>query len=276
MNYSDLYDDGFLGEHVYGERYIDDYYMDERWKRISDSPIYWVSNKGRLWSSLSNAFIEGTPNIISGHVDIGLRINGCRQHQYLHRLVAEAFVPNPHNYTVVRHLDNDPLNNCADNLAWGTQYDNVQDSIRSGTFRYFNEQDREKAMVIRRTPVVAVRFSDGKRFYFESQQEASRELGIEQSTIHRCLCGDGHGAKGFYFIHDDLDFDQGAFEYSKNRHVRIRPTIRCINIYTGESMIFKSLTEAADELGISISSVSMVLHGKLRQARGWCFEYVDE
>ena len=37
---------------------------------------------------------------------------------YVHRLVAEAFVPNPHHYTKVRHLDGNPRNNRADNLQW--------------------------------------------------------------------------------------------------------------------------------------------------------------
>lgn len=49
--YYDGYDwdiDDFPGEYVYGDReYIDDYYMDERWKRIWDAPDYWVSTKAR-------------------------------------------------------------------------------------------------------------------------------------------------------------------------------------------------------------------------------------
>lgn len=46
---------------------------------------------------------------------------------YLHRLVAMAYIPNPNNYPIVRHLNDNPLDNRLANLAWGTQKDNVKD-----------------------------------------------------------------------------------------------------------------------------------------------------
>lgn len=53
---------------------------------------------------------------------------------YVHRLVAAAFLV-PATGPVVRHLDDNPANNCSSNLAWGTQRDNVQDMIRAGRAR---------------------------------------------------------------------------------------------------------------------------------------------
>lgn len=49
-----------------------------------------------------------------------------------HRLVAETYIPNPDNLPLVRHLDDNPLNNSIDNLAWGTKSDNTFDGIRNG------------------------------------------------------------------------------------------------------------------------------------------------
>ena len=49
-----------------------------------------------------------------------------------HRLVAEAYIPNPGNLPLVRHLDDNPLNNHISNLAWGTKSDNTFDGIRNG------------------------------------------------------------------------------------------------------------------------------------------------
>ena len=48
---------------------------------------------------------------------------------YVHRLVAENFIPNPSDYPIVMHLDDDPTNNYIDNLQWGTLKMNTQDMI---------------------------------------------------------------------------------------------------------------------------------------------------
>lgn len=201
--YYDGYDwdiDGFPGEYVYGnDRYVDEYYMDERWLRDVGDPQYWISNKGRAYSEQSKKFIHGTP-LKNGHVDVSLNHDGTRSHRYIHRMIAEAFIPNPHNYPIVRHLDSDPSNNCISNLAWGTQLHNMHDCIEANRFRYFTPEDIAKANTVRRTPLVAIRLSDKRREHFVSQQEASRVLGIDQSSINAVLNGRRKTAKGYRFI----------------------------------------------------------------------------
>ena len=58
-----------------------------------------------------------------------------RKNEFIHRLVAQTFIPNPDNLPVVMHLDNDKLNNHVSNLKWGTQSDNVQQAINDGRRR---------------------------------------------------------------------------------------------------------------------------------------------
>ena len=269
--------DGFPGEYVYGDGcYVDEYYMDEVWKPVRGFPHYWVSNKGRVYSSLSETFVRGTPNVKSGHIDLSLHRSGHRYHKFLHRLVAEAFIPNPFNYPTVRHLNDNPSDNCVENLAWGTQLDNVRDSIKNGTFRYFTEEDYEKAMQKRRMPIIAIRFSDNRELYFESQQEASRVLNIHQSSIYLVIAGKRYGADGYYFAKDNESFDYSKYEEAKKRYSRKYQKIKAIDIHTKDEYVFNSLTEAAYELDMSVSSISMVLHGKMRSAKGWIFEYLEE
>ena len=201
--YYDDYDwdvDGFPGEYVFGDDcYVADYYMDERWKPVRHFPGYWVSNKARVYSNTSNTFIYGTP-LRSGHIDITLHRNGQRYHKYLHRMVAEAFIPNPTNLPIVRHLNDNQSENEPWNLDWGTQLDNVHDCIRNGNAYRLSREDIERANAVRRTPIVAECVVTGKLSYFISQQEAARVLRINQSSINAVLHGRRKTAGGYIFF----------------------------------------------------------------------------
>ena len=262
------------GEYVFGDDvYIDADYMDELWKQYRGFPEYWVSTHGRVWSDYEQWFIYGSPNPESGYIDFSLKRNGVRYHRTLHRMMGEMFIPNPNNLPLVRHLDDIPDHNWLENLYWGSTEDNMQDCIRNGNFRYLTDDDREKAMQKRRTPVVAILFRDGTRTIYPSQQEASRQLGINQRDISDVVRRNNHGAKGYYFMNADEKFDKNRYEYAKKHFVPQRPFIVAINCETGEEILFHGLTEAANTLGMSIASVSNVLREKQRSAKGWYFKY---
>jgi hypothetical protein len=64
---------------------------------------------------------------------------GKKVHKSVHRLVAEAFLPNCDGLPVVCHKDSNPRNNHVSNLKWGSIKDNIQDEIKRGTFRGYNK-----------------------------------------------------------------------------------------------------------------------------------------
>lgn len=100
----------------------------EEWKTIIIDGIntnYMISNLGRV-KSLKRNIILSTYINHSGYECARLMINGKRFGTGVHRLVAQAFIPNPNNWPQVNHKDENPLNNRVENLEWCTsQYNNT-------------------------------------------------------------------------------------------------------------------------------------------------------
>ena len=67
-----------------------------------------------------------------GYPIIGLSKNGKLRTRTIHRLVAETFIENLHNYNVINHIDCNKSNNNVNNLEWCTQKHNVRESFRNG------------------------------------------------------------------------------------------------------------------------------------------------
>lgn len=109
--------------------------MEEIWKDIviekngvvyDYTGLYQVSNYGRV-KSLDRVDVRG--HKIKGKVlklgiyskkyqNVVLYKNGKDKKFSIHRLVATAFIPNPDNLPIINHIDENPLNNCVDNLEW--------------------------------------------------------------------------------------------------------------------------------------------------------------
>ena len=199
------YHDGYPGEFVYGDDVnIDDYYMEELWKPIKGfNGEYWVSDMGRVWSIKRRKFLRIKPLDDHGHLGVCLYKNGDRYYRYIHVLVAEAFIPNPHNHPFVRHIDDIPSNNTTDDLLCGTRRDNYLDSVRNGTAYILSDADREKGNADRKTPIIATNLFTKEKIYFKSQGEASRCLRIPQANIWKVLVGQRLRAGDYTFVYDE-------------------------------------------------------------------------
>lgn len=70
-----------------------------------------------------------------------LSMTGVNYTKYIHRLVAEAFIPNPDNKPQVNHIDGNKLNNCASNLEWVTGSENVIHAYDNGFMKTVTEEE---------------------------------------------------------------------------------------------------------------------------------------
>ena len=114
--------------------------MEEIWRDIAGfEGIYQVSNLGRIKSfqgwkraSCPKEFILKSTLANNGYCQVTLYKDTKRKKYLVHRLVAEAFIPNPDGLPHINHKDENPENNKADNLEWCTPlYNN-----KYGTARY--------------------------------------------------------------------------------------------------------------------------------------------
>ena len=113
----------------------------EEWKDIKNyEGLYQVSNEGRVKSltyrkcvngirtqSPANKMLKPSDNG-NGYLIVGLTKEGKRQNHYVHRLVADAFIPNDKEMPEINHKDFNKKNNCVENLEWCTRIGNVKHS----------------------------------------------------------------------------------------------------------------------------------------------------
>lgn len=102
--------------------------------------VYLVNNIGEVKRVSKNKLLTPYIGVKSkGYVYVKLCMNGVRCKKALHRIVAEAFIPNPLNKPEVNHKDGNKSNNCVSNLEWSNRSENEQHSYNVLKKRYRKE-----------------------------------------------------------------------------------------------------------------------------------------
>jgi len=164
--------------------------MTRIWKDLDITPYYQVSNMGEVRNKKTRRLFKGSLDK-DGYLHVTLRL-GLKKYKTpaIHRLVAEAFIPNPSTLPQVNHKDENKLNNCVDNLEWCTpQYNNA----------YGTHNERVKIANQARNGKKVKAIKDGKEYIFCSVKEAGRQLGFHYSNIFGCLSGRIKSIHGYKF-----------------------------------------------------------------------------
>ena len=114
-----------------------------------------------------------------------LELEFLGKHRYIHRLVAEAFIPNPDNLPQVNHKDENKANNTVENLEWCERVYNV--NYGTGI-----ERSKEKRFGDR---FVVINLDTGE--VYKTPKDASRATGIHNDSISRVCKGKSKTAGGY-------------------------------------------------------------------------------
>lgn len=169
--------------------------MKEIWKDIEGyEGLYQVSNTGKVKSfrqgkrnGASNEYLLKLTLNANGYPQIMLYRSPNDRHKHLvHRLVAQAFIPNPDNLEAVNHKDENPLNNNVDNLEWCTlSYNNAY-----GTARI--RQSITNGQRVQQFTINGVLLAT-----YESMHIASEITGVNKHAIKDCCIGHCQTGAGY-------------------------------------------------------------------------------
>ena len=162
--------------------------MKEIWKDKKDyEGHYQVSNWGRVKSIKfgKEIILKQHINIKGGYYYVCLLKNGKHKNYYAHRLVAEAFLPNPNNYKEVNHKDECKTNNVVSNLEWCDRKYNHN----YGTINERISQSQSK-------PVLQYDLEGNFIKEWKSTMECCRN-GYNQGAVAACCQGKRKTHKGF-------------------------------------------------------------------------------
>ena len=164
-----------------------------KWIKIDNFQRYSVSNLGFVRNDETGELL--TPALSpSGY--LRLMLTPGRVNKSVHRLVADAFIPNPENKPYVNHINGDKTDNRVENLEWCTPSENMQHARK---FLNWKPNILPKTLTASINACSKAVLCVESGIVYRSQCEASRKTGVSQAHISRCVLGKQHTAGGFHW-----------------------------------------------------------------------------
>lgn len=232
--------------------------MNEIWKDIKGyNGLYQVSNTGFVKSfQTKTPFIKKFNKNHQGYLSVALCLDNKVKLVKIHRLVAEAFLPNPENKPQVNHKDGNKSNNHVDNLEWVTASENIKHSFANCL----------QTMDLRKRKVSSYTL-DGKFLKtYDSIADASSDTGISIGNITTCCQGKFRYTKDI------------TWRYGENKEdiSPVKLKNKSISQYNLEGKFIKnydSAYEAGRALKLDRSSITKCCKGKANKVGNFIFKY---
>lgn len=186
----------------------------DRLKSIIGFPNFWISASGIVykdnWNHTKERRALKSFNDLDGYPRVRLIKNGKKYVKTVHRLVANAFIPNPDNKPQVNHINGIKSDNRAENLEWVTPSENIKHSYNT-----LGKKRNPHFNVYRKW---VVRIKDGIIIdKFHGTREASRQTGIRQARISDCCRGLIKHAGGFQWKYIDGDWKDSLMQCGEKK-----------------------------------------------------------
>jgi len=242
--------------------------MKVQWKPIEEfDGLYLISTTGHVFSTRSNRLIKQQLSNV-GYCRVEINVDGKAQKHGVHRLVAEAFIPNPNGHPVVNHKDENPRNNNVENLEWCTyqynsNYGTCQQKIREHTTYKYGADNP--------TSIPVYQFAKDGEFVAEyaSAKEAADITGFEFKSISKARTGKLKTYKG-YVWRTTKDFDS----------VKPRPSFKLAGAllqYDKQGNFIRryEIPNDTKKYGFDANAVRDVCRGMLTSHKGYKFIYEE-
>lgn len=170
------------------------------WKEIANTGgLYLISASGQIMSRRRGKKIISPQDNGGGYLFVRIPVNGKKQKCYIHRMVAEAFIPNPLGLSFVNHKDFNPSNNSVDNLEWVTPYQNYRYSADAGRYERTEQWKAALKKTLNETmgkPVIGKPIRGGMELRYDALNDCRKD-GFHPSCVCNCCKGILQSHKGY-------------------------------------------------------------------------------